>query len=74
MKEKIKNEILEILDIRDAENFSDIELFKLLDKKRKSMHPDRTTDETVKEEYEEKVKKLNELYTKIGRASCRERV
>lgn len=66
MKEKIRKEILEFLDIRDDENFSDIELFRLLDKKRKSMHPDRTTDETVKEEYEEKIKTLNILYTKFG--------
>jgi hypothetical protein len=66
MKDIIRKEILEILDIRDPENFSDIELFRLLDKKRKSMHPDRTTDELVKEEYEEKIKKLNDLYKRFG--------
>lgn len=66
MKDKIRNEILETLDIRDADNFSDIELFRLLDKKRKSLHPDRTTDEVVKKEYEEKVKKLNDLYKRFG--------
>lgn len=66
MKTKLKSEILEILDIRDETNFSDIELFKLLDKKRKSFHPDRTTDEIVKKKYEEKVKKLNDLYKKFG--------
>ncbi len=66
MKDKIRKEILETLDIRDAENFSDIELFRLLDKKRKSMHPDRTTDEVVKVEYQEKVKKFNDLYKSFG--------
>ena len=30
------------------------------------MHPDRTTDELVKEEYEEKIKKLNDLYKRFG--------
>lgn len=66
MKDLIRKEILEVLDIRDENNFTDIELFKLLDKKRKSLHPDRTTDEVVKKEYEEKVKTLNSLYKKFG--------
>lgn len=30
------------------------------------MHPDRTTNELVKEEYEEKIKKLNDLYKRFG--------
>ena len=55
-----------MLDIREENNFSDIELFKLLDKKRKSIHPERTTDEVVKKEYEEKFKKCNDLYKKLG--------
>lgn len=67
MKETIKKEILELLDIRDENNFSDIELFKLLDKKRKAVHPDRTTDEDVKEEYEKKIKSANDLYEKFGK-------
>lgn len=67
MKEQIKQEILEFLDIRDENNFSDIELFKLLDKKRKATHPDRSTDEDVKKEYEEKIKVANELYEKFGK-------
>ena len=67
MKENIKKEILELLDIRDENNFTDLELFKLLDKKRKSVHPDRTTDEDVKEEYDQKVKLANELYEKFGK-------
>jgi len=66
MKEKIKQEIFETLDIRNEDNFSDIELFKLLDKKRKSIHPDRTTDDVVKAEYEEKAKALNDLYKRFG--------
>lgn len=67
MKETIKKEILELLDIRDENNFSDIELFKLLDKKRKAVHPDRTTDEDVKEEYDKKIKSANDLYEKFGK-------
>ena len=67
MKETIKKEILELLDIRDENNFSDIELFKLLDKKRKAVHPDRTTDEDVKEEYNKKIKLANDLYEKFGK-------
>lgn len=67
MKETIKKDILELLDIRDENNFSDIELFKLLDKKRKAVHPDRTTDEDVKEEYDKKIKLANDLYEKFGK-------
>lgn len=67
MKDQIKQDILEFLDIRDENNFSDIELFKLLDKKRKATHPDRTTDDDVKKEYEEKIKTANELYEKFGK-------
>ncbi|WP_405567741.1 hypothetical protein [Polaribacter sp. Asnod6-C07] len=67
MKETIKKEILELLDIRDESNFSDLELFKLLDKKRKAVHPDRTTDDDVKEEYDKKIKSANDLYEKFGK-------
>lgn len=67
MKETIKKEIFELLDIRDDNNFSDIELFKLLDKKRKAIHPDRTTDEDVKEEYNKKAMLANDLYEKFGK-------
>lgn len=66
MKEKLKKEIFELLDIRDESNFTDLELFKLLDKKRKSIHPERTTDEDVKKEYEEKFKNIQSLYKKFG--------
>jgi hypothetical protein len=66
MKEKLKKEIFELLDIRDGTNFTDLELFKLLDKKRKSIHPERTTDEDVKKEYEEKFKQIQSLYKKFG--------
>ncbi len=67
MKETIKKEILELLDVREENNFSDLELFKLLDKKRKAVHPDRTTDKDVKEEYNKKVKLANDLYEKFGK-------
>ncbi|MBE7661229.1 hypothetical protein [Tenacibaculum finnmarkense] len=67
MKKTIKKEICELLDIRDDNNFSDLELFKLLDKKRKAIHPDRTTDKDVKEEYNKKAMLANNLYEKFGK-------
>ena len=65
--EEIKAEILAFLDIRDIDILPDIELFKLLDIKRKKVHPDKTTDDDVKTKLEEKIKLANDLYEKFGK-------
>ncbi len=65
--DEIKAEVLDFLDIRNVDVLPNIELFKLLDKKRKKVHPDKTTDDDVKKEFEEKIKLANDLYEKFGK-------
>ena len=63
---EIIERVKSILDIRDETDLTEIDMYKLLEKKRNKYHPDNTTNEDVKEKYEEKFKEITTLLKEFG--------